>query len=57
MVAVGFGVSDNLEYAILRNSWGSDWGEEGYIRVELVDNQTGVCGLYLDNTHALVGYD
>ena len=59
MVAVGYGVSDDThtEYAILRNQWGKEWGEDGYIRVELVDDNEGVCGLYLDNTFTLVGYN
>jgi KDEL-tailed cysteine endopeptidase len=57
MVAVGYGESDEgVEYAILRNSWGLDWGDEGYVKVELQDTQNGVCELYTDNTFTLVGF-
>lgn len=56
MVAVGFGVENNIEYTIIRNSWGRNWGEMGYIRVKLDSSAEGVCGLYLDNTFTTVGY-
>lgn len=57
MVAVGYGIQDNIEFAIIRNQWGVDWGEAGYIRVKLTDDTYGTCGLYIDNTFTLVGYD
>lgn len=43
MVAVGFGYDDEegLDYAIVRNSWGTNWGEDGYIRVQLGDEEAG----------------
>lgn len=32
---------------IIRNSWGTDWGEGGYARLGYVagDNQKGICGV------------
>jgi len=28
---VGYGIEGNLSYYILRNSWGTDWGDNGYM--------------------------
>ena len=37
MQAVGFGVdaTTNLPYALIRNSWGFGWGNQGYAKVLL----------------------
>lgn len=35
VTAVGYGVENGVEYLEIQNSWGSGWGENGFIRIEI----------------------
>jgi hypothetical protein len=51
VIAVGYGSEGGKNYWILKNSWGTGWGESGYIRIIAGRNQ---CGLALWVTYPTV---
>jgi len=49
VLAVGYGKEGDQEYYIVKNSWTTAWGEDGYIRIGIEDG-AGICGIHLDPT-------
>ena len=44
IIAVGYGSENGKDYFIVRNSWTTKWGEEGYARIAAVEGK-GICGI------------
>jgi hypothetical protein len=53
---VGYGTdSSGTPFWIVRNSWGSNWGESGYMRVlRSTSNGVGVCALLALSSYPVV---
>lgn len=52
---VGYGTTlDGTKYWIVKNSWGSEWGEKGYIRMKRgVEDKEGLCGIAMQASYPL----
>jgi len=50
---VGWGTSGSMEYWLMRNSWGTSWGDAGYMYIEQVSGH-GICGIQMEPNYAIM---
>lgn len=56
VIAIGYGTENGQDYFLVRNSWGSSWGDQGYIKIGMssTGSAPGYCGInkavYYPNT-------
>jgi C1A family cysteine protease len=57
VLVVGYGNENNLDYYLVKNSWGTSWGDNGFIKLgrgKQYNNGDGQCGLLLQGSYPVL---
>ena len=57
VLVVGYGEEDGTPYWLVKNSWGSNWGDNGYVKIARSDseNDNGICGIAMQASFPVSG--
>ena len=56
VLIVGYGEENGTPYWLVKNSWGTEWGDEGYIKILRTEDtkSSGICGIAMQPSYPIV---